>query len=110
MKKIFAIQIIALLLISSALGSMFFFTDIYDDVHSDIVSVLCLSCLKLKPKTKVDFTEKDFIFETANGKPPPYFVIDNLTRGPVFLHYSEDACYGCDIMYPVIKGMRNPWE
>jgi hypothetical protein len=77
-------------------------TDIYDRVQLGVVEVLCISCLKLEPKTKVDF-----IFETANGEPHPDFVIENLTTGVVFLHYSEDACHGCDIMYPIIKDLFN---
>ena len=102
MRKIITVQITALLLISGALGGMLFFTEIYDEVHSRIVLVLCLSCIKLEPKTVVDFT-----FETANGKPHPDFVLENLTKGPIFLHYSEDVCHGCDIMYPVIKQLFN---
>ncbi len=73
-------------------------TTVYDDVYDSIVQVLCLSCLKLEPKTQADYT-----FETANGHVHPNFVTENLTNGVVFLHFSEDACQGCDIMYPVIK-------
>ena len=102
MKKILAIQISALIIVSGSLGGMLAFTDVYDEVHSGIVSVLCLSCLKLDPKTKTDFT-----FETADGEPHPDFVLENLTKGVVFLHYSEDACPGCDIMYPIIQDLFN---
>jgi len=102
MRKMFVIQIGILLLISGGLGGMFLFTDVYEDVQANIVSVLCLSCLKLEPKTVREFT-----FETANGEPHPDFVLENLTKGPVFLHYSENACHGCDIMYPVIKQFFN---
>ena len=98
MKKMLAIQITALLVISSALGGMLFFTDVYDEIHSRIVSVLCLSCIKLEPKTEVDFT-----FKTADNLPHPDFVLENLTKGPLFLHYSAEACHGCDIMDPIIK-------
>ena len=55
MKKIFSIQIVTLLIFSGGLGGMLFFTDVYDEVYSGIVSVLCLSCLKLEPKTKTYF-------------------------------------------------------
>ena len=96
------LQISALIIISGSLGGMLVFTDVYDEVHSGIVTVLCLSCLKLQPKTKIDFT-----FETAYGEPHPDFVLENLTNGIVFLHYSEDACPGCDIMYPVIQNLFN---
>ena len=73
-------------------------TTVYDDVYDSIVQVLCLSCLKLEPNTVADYT-----FETANGQPHPSYVLENLTKGVVFLHFSEDACHGCDIMYPIIQ-------
>ncbi len=102
MKKMIVIQISALLLISGGLGGMFLFTDVYEEVQSNIVLVLCLSCMKLEVNTI-----KEFTFETANDEPHPDFVLDNLTKGPVFLHYSEKACPGCDIMYPIIKQFFN---
>jgi hypothetical protein len=98
MKKFFALQICALVLVSGALGGMFAFSPVYDEVRSGIVLVLCLSCLKLEPNTLADFT-----FQTADNQPHPEFVLENLSHGPVFLHYSGDACAGCDVMYPVIK-------
>lgn len=102
MKKMIVIQISALLLISGGLGGILLFTDVYEEVQSNIVLVLCLSCMKLEVKTI-----KEFTFETANDEPHPDFVLDNLTKGPVFLHYSEKACPGCDIMYPIIKQFFN---
>ena len=102
MKKIMIIQVCALILVSSSLSLMLVQTDIYDRVQSGIVEVLCLSCLKLEP-----ITNTNFIFETTNGIPHPDFIIENLTKGVIFLHYSEDACSGCDIMYPVIKDLFN---
>jgi hypothetical protein len=98
MKKFLAFQICALLLVSGALGGMFAFTPVYNEVRSGIVLVLCLSCLKLEPKTNAEFT-----FNTADDRPHADFVLENLSQGPVFLHYSGDACAGCDVMYPVIK-------
>jgi hypothetical protein len=98
MRKLFALQVCALVLVSSVLGGMFVFTPVYDEVRSGIVLVLCLSCLKLEPKTIINFT-----FQTINNVSHPDFVLENLTKGPVFLHYSGDACEGCDVMYPVIK-------
>jgi hypothetical protein len=98
MKKMFAVQVAALLLVSGALAGMFAFTPVYNEVRSGIVLVLCLSCLKLEPNTATDFT-----FETVDNVPHPSFVLENLTKGPVFLHYSGDACAGCDIMYPVVE-------
>jgi hypothetical protein len=97
MKKFIVVQVCALVLVSGLLGGMFAFTPVYDEVRSGIVLVLCLSCLKLEPKTIADFT-----FETADNQPHPEFVLENLSYGPVFLHYSGDACAGCDVMYPVI--------
>jgi len=97
MRKFFALQVCALVVVSGALGGIFAFTPVYDEVRSGIVLVLCLSCLKLEPKTIADFT-----FETAHNQPHPEFVLENLSHGPVFLHYSGDACAGCDVMYPVI--------
>ena len=98
MRKMFALQIGALLIVTSGLGGMLFFTDVYEDVHSGIVSILCLSCLKLEPETT-----KEYTFDPAFGDSHPNFVLDNLSKGPVFLHYGADACLGCEIMDPLIK-------
>ena len=76
------------------------FTDAYDAVQSEVVEVLCLSCLKLDPVLPDDL---DFTFETATGVPHPDFILDNLSSGIVFLHYSKDACAGCDVMLPTIQ-------
>ena len=100
MKKMTVIQISILILLAGSLGGMFVFTNVYDDVESGIVRVLCLSCIKLEPKTNIEFT-----FNTVDNEPHPSFILENLTKGPVFLHYSEDACQGCDVMYPVIKDL-----
>jgi hypothetical protein len=97
-----SVGLILMVCVSAGLGSMFVFTDIYDEIKSNIVEVICLSCLKLNPKTSMDFT-----FETANGQAHPDFILENLTKGPVFLHYSEDDCPACDVMYPVIKQFFN---
>lgn len=100
MKKIFVMQVCAFLVVSSLLAGMFIFTPVYDEVRSGIVLVLCLSCLKLEPKTIADFT-----FNTADNRDHPGFVLENLSQGIVFLFYSGDACAGCDVMYPVIKDL-----
>jgi hypothetical protein len=100
MKKMFAIQVAALLLVSSSLVGMFAFTPVYTEVRSGIVLVLCLSCLKLEPRTLEEFT-----FDTVDNQPHPDFVLDNLSKGPIFLHYSGDSCAGCDVMYPVVKDL-----
>jgi len=103
MKKRYIVSFgIALLICFSSFGALIVFTDIYNEVKSSIVDVICLSCLKLNPKTSMDFT-----FETANGKAHPNFILENLSKGPIFLHYSEDDCPACDIMFPVIKQFFN---
>ena len=102
MKKLLVIQVCILLLVSGALGGMFYFTDIYDDVHSTIVEVLCLSCIKLQPKTSREFT-----FKTANGKPHPDFVINNLkTKGPILIQYGEKGCLPC---FEMIENVIQPY-
>jgi thiol-disulfide isomerase/thioredoxin len=101
-RYIVSIGIILAICISAGLGAVFTFTDIYDEVKKSIVEIICLSCLKLTPKTSMEFT-----FKTANGQNHPDFVLENLTKGPVFLHYSEDDCAACDIMFPVIKQFFN---
>jgi len=77
MKKMIVIQISALLLISGGLGGMFLFTDVYEEVQSNIVLVLCLSCMKLEVNTI-----KEYTFETANDAPRPDGVVDTVTTGP----------------------------
>ena len=98
MKKILAFQIGIFIIVAGALGGMLLYTDVYDDVQSGIVEVLCLSCIKLDPKTRLDFT-----FETATGEPHPDFIVENLSKGPIFIEVREDVCAACDTMAPVIK-------
>ena len=97
MKKMMAVQVSLLIVVSGALGGMYVFTDVYDDVQNSIVSLICLSCIKLSPVSSSNFT-----FETANDKPHPSFVLDNLTKGPVFLAYRTDVCDYCDYMEPLL--------
>jgi len=97
MKKLFAVQVSLLLVISVTLMGMLYYTDIYEVTQGGIVEVLCLSCIKLYPLTSADFT-----FDTGNGKPHPKFILESLREGPIFLHYSEDACAACDVMFPSI--------
>lgn len=99
-KKFVVAQICAVLLVGGVLGGMFVFTDVYDEVENRIVLVLCLSCLKLEPRIEAAFT-----FTTVDSAPHPDFVLDNLSKGIIFLHYSEDVCAGCDVMYPVIQDL-----
>ncbi len=99
-KNKFIAQLIILIIISGSLSGMLIGTDVYKEVKNNIVEVLCLSCLKLDPKTTVEFT-----FEPADDAKHPDYVLDNLSLGIVVLHFSEDACPGCDIMYPVMKDL-----
>ncbi|MDH7506878.1 MAG: hypothetical protein QHH15_03720 [Candidatus Thermoplasmatota archaeon] len=101
-KYVVSIGITLVICISVGFSAMLIFTDVYNEVKFKIVDVICLSCLKLNPKTSMDFT-----FETANGQAHYDFILENLTKGPVFLHYSEDDCPACDIMFPVIKEFFN---
>ena len=50
---------------------------------------------------------EQFVFETANGEPHPEFVLDNLTKGPVFLEYRQDCDSSCDIMESIIQKIFN---
>ena len=93
-KILFTIQITAIILFSGALGGMYYFTDIYDDVESGIVRVLCLSCIKLQP-----ITSREFTFNTANGKSHPDFVVNTLKKeGPILIQYGEPGCRACNNM------------
>lgn len=100
MRKFLALQISALLIVSGALGGIFFASNAFEEVRSRIVLVLCLSCIKLEPKTVRNFT-----FATDNNAPHPAFILENLTKGPIFLHYSEDVCEGCEVMFPIVKSL-----
>ena len=100
MRKFLAIQISALLIISGALAGMLYASDVFEDIRDRIVLVLCLSCIKLEPKTVSSFT-----FATDNNEPHPPFILENLTKGPILLHYSEDVCAGCEVMFPIVKSL-----
>ncbi len=102
MKKHTILQIIAVVIVSGLFIGMLAVTDAYEETKTTIVDVLCLSCIKLEPKTI-----KEFTFETENNAPHPYYVTENLTKGLVFLDYSEDVCTGCEVMYPIVKQLFN---
>jgi len=91
MKKILVLQISLLIIFSAAGVGLLFSTDIYNDVQRKIVEELCLSCVKLKPDTKVEY-----LFDTANDESHPTFVLENLSYGPVLITYRIDFCPGCD--------------
>ena len=101
-KMLFVVSVSFLILFSGVGGGMLVYTDVYDDIHSVIVTTLCLSCIKLDPITRLEYT-----FETANSQPHPTFILENLTTGPVFLAYREDVCEACDIMEPLVQEIFN---
>jgi hypothetical protein len=101
-KHFFITQIVIFFLITGAFGGILVSTDVYHEVEDSIVTVLCLSCLKLDPILKADV---EFTFETATGESHPDFILENLSTGIVFLHYSKDACAGCDVMLPTIQDL-----
>lgn len=100
MKKTRIVQVTLTIIIVGSFIGLTVGTDVYKLVKENIVETLCLSCLKLEFKTNSSFT-----FDTANGEPNPDFIVGNLTSGVIFLHFSEDACPGCDIMLPVIQNL-----
>jgi len=100
MNKILVIQITIFLVFAGLFGYMVSYTSVYDDIKSTIVTTTCFSCIKMDPVTHIDFT-----FETANGQPNPEFVVDNLTKGPVFLAFRQDVCTACDKMDPILKSV-----
>lgn len=102
MKKILSLQVVLLVICAGGLGGMLLYTDIYTNVQDTIVSTLCLSCIKLDPVTHLEFT-----FETANGENHPDFVLQNLTKGPIFIEYRSDVCEACDEMAPIVKDIFN---
>lgn len=102
MKKSFILQITALFIVSGLLLGTLFASNAYEETRARIVEVLCLSCIKLEPKTIQEFT-----FDTVNNASHPYFVTENLTKGPVFLHFSENVCAGCEVMFPIVKQLFN---
>lgn len=102
MKNIVVVQITALILFSSALGGLFLFTDVYENVQATIVESLCFGCIKMDPITHLDYT-----FETADGQPHPQFILENLSTGPIFLAFREDVCGACDIMEPILQEIFN---
>lgn len=97
-KKMLAFQITLFVLFAVGFSGMVLFTDVYDEVFDRIVSVTCLSCIKLDPKTS-----SEFLFKTVNNQDHPDFVLENLTKGPVFLAYRKDVCTACDEMEPLLQ-------
>jgi hypothetical protein len=87
-----------MVVITISIGGLVYYYEAYDDIHDTIVSTLCLSCIKLDPVSRLDF-----VFETANGEDHSEFVLEDLTKGPLFIEYRSDVCKACDDMAPIIK-------
>jgi hypothetical protein len=102
MKKILAIQIFLLIIFSASFFGMLIYSDVFSDIKTTIVDQTCFSCIKMDPISKFEFT-----FETVDNKPHPSFIIENLTKGPIFLAFRADICTACDIMEPVIMDLFN---
>jgi thiol-disulfide isomerase/thioredoxin len=102
MKKTILIKISVFIVFALVLGGLLLRSDVYCNVRSNIVSKLCLSCIKLDPIPKIEF-----VFETANNQPYSDFVLDKLNTTPIFIYYSKDACGGCDIMKPILEDIFN---
>lgn len=94
----FVVKIALVALITIGVGDIIFEYGAYNDIHSTIVSTLCLSCIKLDPVSRLDF-----VFETGTGEEHPDFVLENLTKGPLFIEFRSDVCKACDDMAPIIK-------
>lgn len=98
MKKILAIQIVFLLSFGGGFTGLMYYTDVYDYVQDTIVTTVCLSCIKMYPNPSFSFT-----FETNDDLSHPGFILDNLTKGPIFLAYRKNVCDGCEIMDPLVE-------
>lgn len=99
-RGLLAVQLTLIALVAGSLGFMFVSTGVYEEVRDGTVKVLCMSCIKLDYRTSGGL---DYTFKTANGGPHPGFVLENLRDGPVFLHFSESSCPGCDTMLPPLQ-------
>ena len=100
MKKLVVIQISLLMIFSVGFIGIFTTTDVYTYVQEIIVSTACLSCIKMDPVSNLEF-----VFDTTDGIPHPDFVLENLTKGVVFIGIREDICDGCDIMDSVLENL-----
>lgn len=95
--KGFVPWLIILILVSSvmAVGAM---TEGYERTDT-INAIPCLGCLALDPVSP----ENWYIADAEH----PEFVLQNLSNGPVFLHYRTDVCAACDEMEPFIEELED---
>jgi len=98
MNKLFVVQISMLVIFSGAFAGMLVYTDVYSDIKSTIVDTICLSCIKMDPVARFEFS-----FKTADNRPHPDFILDNLSKGPIFLAFRADVCTACEVMDPIVK-------
>ena len=98
MNKLLVLQVSIVFIFSGASVGLLVYTDVYSDIKSTIVDTVCLSCIKMDPAVKFEFT-----FETADNRPHPEFILDNLSKGPVFLAFRANVCTACEIMDPIVK-------
>jgi thiol-disulfide isomerase/thioredoxin len=98
MKTLLIFQLAGFIIAAGVFGGLTVSEDVYTEVQQTIVKVLCLSCIKLTPTTDINFTF-DTIFEGDH----PSFIIENLSKGVVFLAFRADVCEACDIMEPHLK-------
>jgi hypothetical protein len=77
---------------------MIAYTGIYGDIKSTIVDKTCLSCIGMDPVTVVKWN-----FDNNS----PSFILENLTKGPVFIGYRSTVCAACDDMEPILKDIFN---
>jgi thiol-disulfide isomerase/thioredoxin len=101
-KAFITFQVVALVVFAGALGGFFAFTEIYEEVRSVIVTQICLSCIKLDRVYTLNYE-----VETANGKPHPDYILEDLKDGIIFLEFRTDVCAYCDDMAPLIKKIFN---
>lgn len=102
MNKLFVVLISVIVIFLGVFAGMLVYSDTYHDIKSTIVDTICLSCIKMDPVVQFEFT-----FETAGNRQHPDFVLDNLSKGPVFLAFRADVCTACDIMDPIVKKIFN---
>lgn len=97
------VQVALLIVFAGAVGGMLATTDVYDQIYDRIVSVICLSCIKLNRVFALNYQ-----FNPANGeKYHPEFIIEDLEKAPVFLAFRTDVCEYCDVMEPLIMQVFN---
>lgn len=87
----------AFVVLSGSTVGLIAFTDVYENVKIDIVETICLSCIGKDPAPKTNLVPLTYT---------PDFILDNLSKAPVFIVYRSTVCSACDYMEDyVIKPM-----